>query len=355
MKVIVDCRAIRPDHHNGWSRFTACLANALYPLLPFTALIHDTRLLPLLPKDIPYIMGPTPTISHQKKVTGLLNRARADVVFSPTLFFTVGKRRFALITSMHDTIGFDSPNAAGHEASALERLTWRMLHASKLPIRSILNGSDAIITVSQNAKQSIMRHKLTTRPVHVVYNAPPQLPAVTYQPQAKNLVYVGSFFTYKNVACLVRAINELPDYHLVLLSKATPKTRAALTALAKNPQQLIFKHGVSDTEYAQELSNATALVSASRYEGFGLPLIEAHAAGVPVICSDIPVFHEVCGGESALFFDPNNPGELVKRVRELPAKHAQLIAAGKQNAARFTWEQSASVLRDVLLHYAPKK
>lgn len=355
MDLVVDCRAIRPDHHNGWSRFTACLASALYPLLPFTALIHDTRLLDFLPKDIPYIMGPEPTVTNQRKVTQLLNHARADVVVSPTLFFTVGKRNFTLITSIHDTIGFDAPNAAGFEASTTERLMWRLLHASKAPMRSILNGSDAIITVSQDAKTAIIQHKLTKRPIHVVYNAPPTLPPVTYTPTAKNVVYVGSFFTYKNVPCLVQAINKLPDYKLVMLSKVTPKTRAALTALAKNPQQLVFKNGVSDAEYAVELSRAAALVSASKHEGFGLPLIEAQAAGVPVLCSDIPIFHEVCSGESALFFDPNNPNELVKRVRELPGRYPQLITAGKQNAARFSWEASAKVLYDVIMHYTPKK
>src|SRR5258708_3331441 len=107
----------------------------------------------------------------------------------------------------------------------------------------------------------------------------------------------------------------LPGYTLHLLSKADDATVEQLTRLAP-AGSMEFHGGVSDAEYARILSSATALVSASLNEGFGLPLIEAMAGGTPIVVSDIPIFREI-GGEAAVFFDPQSPESFVSAIREL--------------------------------------
>jgi glycosyltransferase involved in cell wall biosynthesis len=85
---------------------------------------------------------------------------------------------------------------------------------------------------------------------------------------------------------------------------------------------------------------AGAFIFPSWSEGFGLPLIEAMAAGTPVLASDIPVFREV-GGDAPLYFDPSNPQQLQKLIERLFASEdlqAQMRESGRERAKMFTWK-----------------
>jgi glycosyltransferase involved in cell wall biosynthesis len=91
------------------------------------------------------------------------------------------------------------------------------------------------------------------------------------------------------------------------------------------------------------LRRAEALVMPSRAEGFGLPVLEAMAAACPVICSDIPVFHEVTGGH-ARFFDPRDPEGLAAEMSAAAAdRSGQSVRArrAREFVAPLTWERAA--------------
>jgi glycosyltransferase involved in cell wall biosynthesis len=150
---------------------------------------------------------------------------------------------------------------------------------------------------------------------------------------------------YKNVEKLVAAMALLPDYRLHLLSPVSAAREAELAAGAADPGQLVFHHGVSDGEYRQLLHRATALVSLSRDEGYGLPLIEAMAAGTPVIASDIPIFREVTE-EAALLVDPDEPAAFAAAVRALedPDRRARASKEGAGRSGQFSWDHSAAQL-----------
>jgi glycosyltransferase involved in cell wall biosynthesis len=77
-------------------------------------------------------------------------------------------------------------------------------------------------------------------------------------------------------------------------------------------------------------------------EGFGLPLLEAQAAGCPVVASDIPVFREVAG-EAAVYFDPRLGERLATAVAEAvePSRRRLLLLAGQENVRRFRWADTA--------------
>ena len=144
------------------------------------------------------------------------------------------------------------------------------------------------------------------------------------------------------------ATAALPGYELHLMSRVSPTERARLSALA--PQaSLVFHDGVSDEEYFAVLRSATALVTASLDEGFGIPLVEAMSLGIPVVVSDIPIFREI-GGDAALFFDPRSPEALVSSVRKLegPGQWAARSKESVRQSGRFTWQESARKLLDVL-------
>jgi glycosyltransferase involved in cell wall biosynthesis len=105
---------------------------------------------------------------------------------------------------------------------------------------------------------------------------------------------------------------------------------------------------------AATLQNAEALILPSLLEGFGLPIVEAMACGVPVIASKTSSLPEVAG-EAALYVDPARSWEIGDAIVALasdPALHATLAAAGRARAARFRWEDAARATVAVLRHVA---
>jgi glycosyltransferase involved in cell wall biosynthesis len=106
---------------------------------------------------------------------------------------------------------------------------------------------------------------------------------------------------------------------------------------------------VTADELAALYERASAYVFPTRFEGFGLPVLEAMARGCPVIASDIPVLREV-GGDDMASFDPTDPASIASAVRALmadPDAQAALAAAGRKRAATFTWKRTADATAEV--------
>jgi glycosyltransferase involved in cell wall biosynthesis len=356
MKIVFDCRFIRIDHHDGISRFSSDLFAALARVSDVTALVSDERQLKWLPPETDFILGNDPTnplaeLSLPRK----LNKAGATHVFSPMQTMGAFGRKYKLVLTLHDLIYYSHPKAPAFLPLHV-RVAWRIYHLNFFAVRLLLNQADAVATVSATSKGLIEQRMLTSRPVHVIYNAPESLPNIDAAPdqrpraRTKKLVYMGSFMEYKNVETLVRGLESLPEYELVLLSKISDKRWKQLSSLAGIASDRVkFRNGVSDQEYADELSSAFALVSASKDEGFGIPLVEAMRYATPLVVSDIPIFREVAE-DAAKYFEPTNPMEFVNKVRELEAAGEWELARSKsaQRASFFSWDKSASILLDVL-------
>ena len=99
----------------------------------------------------------------------------------------------------------------------------------------------------------------------------------------------------------------------------------------------------------QLLADHAVLVSASLDEGYGLPVAEALALGVPAVVTDMPIFREVAGG-GALYAPGTDAEAFAAAIRRLddPAVRAGVIAAGTAHIARFSWERSAGILLDTV-------
>jgi glycosyltransferase involved in cell wall biosynthesis len=150
---------------------------------------------------------------------------------------------------------------------------------------------------------------------------------------------------YKNVETLIKGMRWLPGRTLHLLSKITDERKAELKAKIPRSTDVIFHNGVTDETYAKLLADKAVLVTASFDEGYGLPIAEALAMGVPAVISDISIFHEVAAG-GALYFDPNDPQQFANRVLELDDKilREHLVDVGKKHIGTFSWESSARTL-----------
>lgn len=352
MKVFVDARWTRTDHHDGISRYGASVIGELHKLQPVTMLIHNKQQLKLLPKA-PYVVVNHPFSPSELLLPRKLNELGADIVFSPLQYMGFWGRKYKLIFTVHDLIYYRHPKPPTH-LPWFVRLVWRLFHLAFWPQRLLLNRADAIVTVSQTSKRYIQQHNITQRPISVVYNAPSSL-KVKLQKPTKKLVYMGSFMPYKNVELLIAAMEFLPDYELLLLSRISPARERELVIAAPKDVKISFYGGVSDEQYAQILGECHALVTASLEEGFGLPLIEAMQGGIPVICSDIDIFHEVAG-DGALYFDPSSSQDFAIKVHKLEKNKVrdELTKKGKIQAKKFTWKKSAKVLEKTIKNLTRK-
>ena len=111
-----------------------------------------------------------------------------------------------------------------------------------------------------------------------------------------------------------------------------------------------FTGYINDAEKAALLRGARAFAYCSLHEGFGLPILEAQSAGVPVVCSNTSSLPEVAG-DAALMVDPLDPRAIASALRRAlcdEATRASLSQAGYRNVARFSWQHCAQVILELL-------
>jgi glycosyltransferase involved in cell wall biosynthesis len=364
VRLAIDCRYTRIGRHDGISRYTAGVVSALKQLsddgdpalrgVQLAMIISDERQLEMLP-DLPWAKVSGPTSVLEPLVALQVNRLRPDAVISPMQTMGTAGRRYRLALTVHDLIYYSNPEPP-HDLPGFVRVLWRLYHKAWWPQRLLLNRADAVVTVSETTRGLIAAHALTRRPVVVARNAA-DLPSASValaaaeaapeRSQSKTLLYMGSFMPYKNVETLVRAAAALPHFTLHLLSRSTPADEARLRAVAPDAR-LVFHGGVSDDEYHAILQQATALVTASLDEGFGIPLVEAMGHGTPVVVSDIPVFREI-GGEAASFAPAQDARAFADAVTALEdaEEWRRRSLASRTQAETFSWEASARALAEL--------
>ena len=221
----------------------------------------------------------------------------------------------------------------------------RAVGRSTRPICSPLTTSTPIVSTSR-------RSASTSRPFAP---APPDaIEAVRrkYGIDGAYALFVGGIEPRKNLDLLVQAFASLePGTRLVIAGgsvrwdpKAIDRLDEVIGALPPAARARIVRTGyVSDREKIALLSGATLLAYPSLYEGFGFPVLEAFAAGVPVLTSDVSSLPEVAG-DAAVLVDPRDPDAIADGLRQLfedPDLRAMLSAAGLARAAKFTWEATA--------------
>jgi glycosyltransferase involved in cell wall biosynthesis len=202
--------------------------------------------------------------------------------------------------------------------------------------------------VSETSRQQILEARLTKRPLEVVHNASELEISKPVKPRhdSEYLIYMGSYSRYKNVEFLIKSMALLPNKTLVLLSRLSDEKRRKLNKLADSVGAKVqFENGVTDAEYLGWLGKAFSLVSASKDEGFGIPLVEAMSQGLPVIVSDIPIFQEVAGN-AGVFFNNSESGAFVAGVIKLSEEKTWSNYSKKalQQSAKFSWKRSTQEL-----------
>jgi glycosyltransferase involved in cell wall biosynthesis len=353
MKILFDCRYVRFGRHDGISRYSSRLVEELAKLHPVTMVIYDERQLDMLP-DLPWVKGTHPRGLAEPLGSWYLNRYHPDVVFTPMQTIGPWGRNFALVTTVHDLIYYEH-RTPPRNINAFARVVWRGYHLWWGFQRGLLQKADSHLTDSETTRMLMDAHRATPNPVAVVHLGAdkPAAPVHRSAPVDRELVYMGSFMDYKGVDVLARALHQLPGYRLRLMSGVSPRERAELERIAP-PDSLDFLNGASDDEYESALDRATAIVSASRGEGFGLPVIEGMARGTPAVVRDLPIFREI-GGDAARYFEDEDGLVAELRALEDPAEWERRSAEAVVHAEPFTWERAAEQLLTVLLAAAASR
>ena len=321
-------------------------------------IVRRTAGLPLLDKNVHHIVANVPWYGWREQIVIplILWRLKPDLVHFPHFnlpWFYRGK----FVVTIHDLILFRYPSA---KASLLPSLLfrWKYWVYRQLLARAI-QWSQFIITPSQFTKDDIISwSRVAADKIRVIPEAS-SMSVVQSRDQADRLLYVGNCYPHKNVDLLLQAFRTLAEGNSALrLHLVIPDdyfSQHTLTVTDSWPQdikqRLVVLHSITDEQLKQEYQNSTVYIFPSRYEGFGLPGLEAMSCGLPVIASRVSCLPEVYG-EAAYYFTDNNCADLQAAITKLLQSfelRADLRQRGYQQLQRYSWDQATMQTIDLYL------
>jgi len=228
-----------------------------------------------------------------------------------------------------------------------------------------MKRADKIIAVSEFTQNEIIKYyKVDPKKVDYIYNAVAddflsqtfsqgELEAIRqkYNLPQKFILYLGTLQPRKNIPVLIEAYakikNQLPGVKLVLAGgkghNYDPGIDAMIQVCKLNTDEVIFPGFILEEDKKAVMFLADSFCFPSLYEGFGIPILEAFSANLPVIVSHIPPHQEVAG-DATLFFDPKNVDDLAEKILKLTTDEnskKQLLAREPVRLALFSWEKTA--------------
>jgi glycosyltransferase involved in cell wall biosynthesis len=274
----------------------------------------------------------------------------ADVFWSPhyniPLFFP-GR----IIATIHDVLHVVHPE---YFPGLLKRVY------AEIMFRAVMRRCQQVVCISEFTAEELSRVTGASRSrIKVIPNGvdetwfkkpKPEIPSEPY------FIYVGGSKPHKNLLRLLEAFSGIVDrlpHRLVLVGK-----RAGYFTGYPQVEEMVARLGprVQLTEWIHEdqlhvlVGGATALVFPSLYEGFGLPPLEAMAAGCPVLASRAGPMPEVCG-PAVTYFDPTSTeemqGAMLGTAAWTPEERARLIEPGIERARLYSWDRTARLLLEV--------
>lgn len=337
-KVLLDCRFWGPSH-TGLGRYTQELAGALQRLKPHLDLVF------LKDKIRPY------SGEEQLKLSGVINSFRPNLThflhFNLPLNFSG-----PFVVTIHDLIKHHSRGLA--TTTHWPGTYWLKRLGYYLVIKKAVLQSKAIFVPSRWVKEDILvnypvapdKIVVTPEAAAAEYFNPGKQAVLPY----KYFIYVGNAYPHKNVIQLIKAVQSLREQkHKVKLVIVTgrdwfyQRLRLQITKL-KAQGVVKLKDFTSDEDLAALYRGAAAFVTASYFEGFGLPGLEAMAAGTLVVSSHRAALPETYG-RHALYFDPDNFDELIakmKQVLSMPAAaRRRRITAARAFCCAYSWDKTA--------------
>jgi len=316
---------------------------------------EDRAALPALPENFTLVEEDSPgySISELTRFAWRLLRDRLDL-FHATHYVIPPLARARAVVTIHDIIHVLYPQFLPNRAALLY---------ARVMIRRALKRADRILTVSYNSKRDLVDYfGIPPARIDVVYNGVAaqfrsDVPRVERERVAARyglprpyLLFLGGEKPHKNVRNVIRAFAQarreraLP--HSLVLAGPMPRNRNRVEALIEALElgSSVRRPGVVPEEDLPGLfAGAEAFLYPTLYEGFGLPVIEAMACGVPVLTSSTSALQEVAGGYAYLV-DPMDVPAIARGIVALatdPARRAEFADLGRRRARDFSWDRAA--------------
>lgn len=290
-------------------------------------------------------LRPCRILYEQLVLPGLLIRDKIDVLLnpgftSPALFFRPS------VTVFHDLQHKRHP----------EFFRWYDLPFWNLLLWVSAVRSKILIAVSQATASDIARYYpwASSRTVTIPHGVDPEFFRIGARRHAqdterKYLLTVSTLHPHKNLNRLLEAFQIFrtshPEYRLVVagLKGFASATLEALRTKLNLDNAVVFTGWIPREELYELFEFASGYVAPSIFEGFGMPIAEALAAGIPSACSDISPLNEIAG-DAVIFFDPESVPEIA-RAMEIVAVDAEFRTrartSGPARARLFDWERAA--------------
>ncbi len=266
--------------------------------------------------------------------------AAFDAFHSPGSLFVPLLAGSRAVLTVHDLVPFRMPGAAD---------PWSMV--THRAFKAAVRRAGAIVTPSRHAAQDLAElvpeAASKTTPILLASRL-----SAEPRPSEGFILAVGSFEPRKNLETLLEAHRRLEHPpRLILVGHHGWRNRTLERRIKAHPYPLEVLTDVDDRALAELYATCGVFVFPSRYEGFGLPVVEAMACGAPVVASSATAIPEAAGG-AALLVDPDDPGAIaaaVATVLQDDLRRADLVGRGRERAMSRTW---GDVARDTFGVYA---
>ncbi|MHC4779827.1 MAG: glycosyltransferase [Planctomycetota bacterium] len=290
----------------------------------------------------------------QMSVPDQCRRDRIDLFWSPLQTLPVAlPRSIRAVLTVHDFVQI-------HHPGSMKFGNWLLLKTLAPPS---WRRADAFITGSEHVAAGLRSRSGRERSIRVIPHGPMavagrptreealQWVAARFGVTGRYILAVGTIEPRKNLATLIGALGRLDRRegetpHLILAGSAGWKAKGIHEAVRKSGlgHRIVFTGTVSDEDLTRLYAGATLFVYPSWYEGFGIPVLEAMAMGVPVIASRSSSLPEVVG-DAGILFDPRDEEALGRAMGKLLKEQAlrgAFAAKGMVRASMFGWKRAAS-------------
>lgn len=365
IKVLLDNYIFDTTPHGGIARYFREIIpriSELYPDISFDIIctLENINAYPK-GKNITYHFMPRPwrpnmifwrinDFKHKTYPTKIAKKVKPDI-FHSTYYQPPLSKDIRNVVSVHDFIDRSLSCLATNKVSFLE------LQANAI------NEADAIVCVSEATKNDLLKFftQIDKNIAHVIHHGVnDDFCSDSICKRHSGLanispyfLYVGNRGSYKNFTSLLTAFAKISHNSNINLLAIGGEN-----SLSEHQRELIISNNIEDRVILtgilpnevlhQYYSSAVAFVFPSLKEGFGMPILEAMAAGVPVLVSDIQVFHEVAG-DAALYFDPHRIDDIAAKLKKIitPETSILLRKRGTERIALFSWDKAATEMANV--------